>query len=188
MNWNTHYNLEGKHAFLGASNYYWLGYDMDKLISVWRAKQAVLRGTRLHGIAKDLISERIKLPRSKQTLNTYVNDAIGFHMRPEQVLCYSDNCFGTTDAIAYNESQRLLRIHDLKTGATPASMKQLLIYMAMFCLEYDIDPSKIDAELRIYQNDEIDILNPSTDDIMPVMDTMMAADDCITQLRAEVRD
>ena len=186
MNWNPHYDLMGKHAFLGASNYHWLNYDRDRLISAWNAKQAVLRGTRLHELAKDLVTERVNLPRSSKTLNAYVNDAIGYRMRPEQPLFYSDNCFGTTDAISYNERQRLLRIHDLKTGVTPAHMEQLLIYTALFCLEYGIDPEKINAELRIYQNDDVEILNPTLDDIMPVVEAMVESDDCITKLRAEV--
>lgn len=188
MNFNNHYNLIGKHAFLGASNYHWLNYDMEKLISTYRNRQAVQRGTELHAFAKNAIDLRIKLPRNKQTLSMYVNDAIGYRMTPEQVLCYSDNCFGTADAISYNENQKLLRIHDLKTGVTPASMNQLLIYMAMFCLEYDIDPSKIDAELRIYQSDEVNVLNPTTDDIMPVIEAMIDADECISQIQAEGRD
>ena len=187
MNWNQHYDLVGKHAFLGASNYHWLNYDQDKLISVWAAKQAVLRGTRLHELAKNLITEKVKLPRSNKTLNAYVNDAIGYRMRPEQVLCYSDNCFGTTDAIMYNDQQKMLRIHDLKTGASPAHMEQLLIYMALFCLEYGVDPEKINSELRIYQNDDIDILNPTPDDIMPVLEAIVQCDEYVSQLRTEAQ-
>ena len=43
------------------------------------------------------------------------------------VLYYSENCFGTADVISFNDD--LLRIHDLKTGAVPARMEQLFIYM-----------------------------------------------------------
>lgn len=60
----------------------------------------------------------------------YVNDAIGFKMTPEQPLFYSENCFGTADAISYRN--KLLRIHDLKTGLIPAHMEQLMIYAALF--------------------------------------------------------
>ena len=31
MNFNKHYSLEGKHAFLDASKYHWVNYDNDKL-------------------------------------------------------------------------------------------------------------------------------------------------------------
>ena len=35
MNFNKHSNLEGQHAFLGASNYHWLNYDEDKLVETY---------------------------------------------------------------------------------------------------------------------------------------------------------
>ena len=87
----------------------------------------------------------------------YVNDAIGFKLRPEQILYYSPNCFGTADAIDLRGD--LLRIHDLKTGKVPAHIEQLMIYAALFCLEYGIKPSDIDTELRIYQGDDILVEN-----------------------------
>ena len=36
MNFNKHSNLEGRHAFLGASKYHWVNYDEDKLISLYQ--------------------------------------------------------------------------------------------------------------------------------------------------------
>ena len=30
MNFNRHSNIEGKHAFLGASKYHWINYDEEK--------------------------------------------------------------------------------------------------------------------------------------------------------------
>ena len=86
MNWNNHSNLEGCHAFLGASRYSWLNYDVDKLISVYKNHLATLRGTELHDFACRCIKLKQKLPKTKKTLNMYVNDAIGFGMQPEQVL------------------------------------------------------------------------------------------------------
>lgn len=186
MNFNDHSRLKGQHAFLSPSNSYWLRYDEEKLISSYRNAQAKTWGTRLHSFAAEAIELGIKLPRTKQTLNQYVNDAIGFMMTPEQVLWYSDVCFGTADAIAFDEKKKLLRIHDLKTGVTPASMDQLLVYEALFCLEYGMNPSKFDAELRIYQNDEIDILSPGPDDVMPVIDKIIDSDRILQKLREEI--
>jgi hypothetical protein len=163
MKFNTHYNLQGKHAFLGASKWNWINYDEDKLITTYQNFEAVERGTRLHALAASMITEGVKAQRSKQTLNMYVNDAIGFRMNPEVVLYYSDNVFGTTDAIRYDEKKKFLRIHDLKTGVTPAHMEQLMIYAALFCLEYHIDPMSISMELRIYQNNDILICNNESD-------------------------
>lgn len=153
MNFNEHWNLEGKHAFLSPSNPYWLNYDREKLILVYNNMKAKERGTKLHAFAADAIKYGVKLSHSRRTLNRYVNDAIGFGLSPERILYYSDNCFGTADAIDFNNG--LLRIHDLKTGAHPASFKQLEVYAALFCLEYGVDPSQIDICLRIYQNDDI---------------------------------
>lgn len=146
-------------------------------------RQATLKGTALHELAAKLIELGQKLPKSKKTLNMYVNDAIGFKMKPEQVLYYSNNCFGTADAISFRNN--ILRIHDLKTGFTPAHMEQLLIYAALFCLEYKVKPSEIQFELRIYQNDEIAIMNPTAEDIVPIIDKIITFDKVIEKIKRE---
>ena len=183
MNFNRHSNLEGQHAFLGASSYHWLNYDEEKLVEVYSNHLAKVRGTILHDFAAQCIQLGQKLPKSQKTLNMYVNDAIGFKMQPEQVLYYSDNCFGTADAIIFRNN--LLRIHDLKTGVTKAHMEQLEIYAALFCLEYNKKPGEIDMELRIYQNNEIVVHHPTADDILPIMDKIMTFDKIIEKLKME---
>ena len=181
MKWNNHSKLSGAHAFLGASKYSWLNYDEDKLIQTYSNFLATQLGTRLHALASELIQLGIKLPKQKKTLNMFVNDAIGFKMTSEQTLFYSINCFGTADAISFRGN--LLRIHDLKTGTTKASMSQLLIYAALFCLEYDIRPGDIEIELRIYQNNDVDILNPTADMILPIMDKIVQFDKLLNKLK-----
>ena len=52
-------------------------------------------------------------------------------------------------------------------------MEQLEIYAALFCLEYKIKPSDIQIELRIYQNDDILVANPTAEDIVPIMDKII---------------
>ena len=183
MNFKKHSSLEGKHAFLGASKYHWINYDDDKLIESYSKFQATLNGTILHDFACQCITLGQKLPKSQKTLNMYVNDAIGFKMKPEQVLYYSDNCFGTADAIVFRNN--LLRIHDLKTGVTRAHMEQLEIYAALFCLEYNKKPSDIDMELRIYQNNEIIVHNPTVEDILPIMDKIITFDKLIDRMKSE---
>lgn len=185
MNFNDHSNLEGLHAFLGASQYHWVNYSDEKLIEIWNTHYAAERGTRLHELAKELILLGEKLPKKNRTLNLYVNDAIGFHLKPEQVLYYSPNCFGTADAIDFNEKKGFLRIHDLKTGVKPAKMTQLYIYAAIFCLEYDIKPSDIQTETRIYQFNEFIIDNPTFEDIDPIMKTIVEFDKLIEELKME---
>lgn len=179
MNFNRHSDLAGRHAVLSASKYHWINYDDAKLQNWFKTQMAAKEGSEFHDLAAFLIRKNTKLPRNTKTLNRYVNDAIGYRMSPEQILFYSPNCFGTADAISFREldGESVLRIHDLKTGVSRADMKQLLIYAGLFCLEYDIRPFEIDRiELRIYQNDEVEILEPEKEDITFVMDRIVTAD------------
>lgn len=184
MNFNKHLNLIGNHAFLSASNYHWINYDDEKIKDRYSKHLATLKGTELHDVAARLIKNNIKLPRSKKTLNMYVNDAIGYKMTPEQPLFYSENCFGTADAISFRKD--LLRIHDLKTGFTQASIKQLQVYAALFCLEYNKKPNDIDFELRIYQFDEILVNIPEKEEIMYIMHKIINFDKIINDMKVEV--
>lgn len=152
MNFNRHFELEGLHAFLGPSKYHWLNYSEEKMADSYLNFLAAQRGTELHAFAAQCIRLGQKLPKSQKTLNMYVNDAIGFRMTPEQPLFYSENCFGTADAISFRKD--MLRIHDYKSGAIPAHIEQLEIYAALFCLEYRVKPTDIETELRIYQSDD----------------------------------
>lgn len=181
MIFNKHSEIEGQHAFLSASKYHWINYDEAKLAQAYLNFLATQKGTELHDLAAKLIRMGIKLPKSKKTFNNYVNDAIGYKMTPEQPLYFSENCFGTADCISFKND--FLRIHDLKTGANPASMNQLLIYAALFCLEYKKQPKDIHAELRIYQNDEIFVCEPTLDQISPIIDKILIFDKCIDKIR-----
>lgn len=183
MRFNAHPTLVGSHAFLGASKWHWLNYDDEKLIQSYNNSMAALRGTKLHEYARQAIELNQRQARSSRTMCSYVNDAIGFRMKPEQILAYNDICFGTADAISFRNN--MLRIHDLKTGTMPAHMEQLYIYAAMFCLEYGYRPSDIQVETRIYQNDDIVIANPGPDVIVPVMDKIKHNCEVINKLRME---
>lgn len=183
MNFNRHSNLEGLHAFLGASKYHWVNYDDVKVADAYLKYMAAQKGTILHDFAAQCIKLGQKLPKTRKTLNMYVNDAIGFKMTPEQVLYFSDNCFGTADAISFRDN--LLRIHDLKTGAVPAHMEQLEIYAALFCLEYCAKPTDISIELRIYQNNSIDIYAPEPEEINGIMLKIKNFDGIIEEIRRQ---
>jgi len=182
MNFNTHLHLAGQHAFLSASKYHWVNYDEDKLISTFNKYMAAQKGTELHEFACSAIKLGIKLPKTNKSLNLYVNDAIGFKMQTEQTLYYSDNCFGTADTISFR--QNFLRIHDLKTGETPSSIKQLEVYTALFCFEYNMKPSEIDTELRLYQSDKVLVHRPDPADIFGIMDKIIAFDKLIEKIKA----
>ena len=184
MIFKNHSELLGLHAFLSASKYHWINYDYDKLEETFFKSQAAQRGTELHDLANRLIKMGIKLPKTKQTLNMYVNDAIGFKMQTEQVLLYSVNCFGTADAVSFKKNQ--FRIHDYKSGVTPASMTQLEVYAALFCLEYKYNPNDIDIELRMYQNDEVEIVYPLKENILYIMNKIVDFDNYIEKLKLEV--
>ena len=181
MKFNNHPNLNGTHAFLSPSKYSWVNYDDQKLELVyanWRASQL---GTEFHELAAKLINLGVKLPKTNKTLNMYVNDAIGFRMATEICLFYSINAFGTTDAISFRNN--FLRIHDLKNGRTPASIKQLEIYAALFCLEYSFNPRDINIELRLYQLDEVLVENPSPEDILFIMERIIMFDKRINEIK-----
>lgn len=190
------------------------GTDIDNYISnVWSRSYAQAIGTALHDIARKQIKTRTKLnkftkqevlmmltedyriPRSAislgidfdmayENLTSYVNDAIGYLMNPEQILYYSMNCFGTADSISFRDN--VLRIHDLKTGIGATHMEQLIIYAALFCLEYKYKPEQIKIELRIYQMNEIQIVEPDPNDISVVMKNIIYADEIINKIMTEV--
>lgn len=183
LRFNDHGRLVGEHAFLSASKYSWLRYTDERLEDAWRTHRAAAMGTRLHALAAEHISLGIRMPRTGATLCQYINDAIGYRMTPEQVLFYSPNCFGTVDAICFDERKHLLRIHDLKTGTSKASMDQLMVYAALFCLEYDYSPIDIDFELRIYQNDEVTVFNPTGEEVVQVISKIQHADRIIESLK-----
>lgn len=208
MDFFKHKEYEGKHALLAPSQPYWLEYSEDKLYQKFLSNYAQAMGTALHELAEQLIRHGIKLKKTDKTVvllhllesnipraaidldrlynnfMNYVNDAIGFRLTPEQPLVYSENCFGTADAISFKNN--LLRIHDYKSGTTPAKMEQLMIYAALFCLEYKYKPGEIEIELRIYQNDMIIEHKPEADEIAPIMDTIIHHDRMLADLNEGV--
>lgn len=215
MQWNKHSDLEGKHAFLSASKHYWLNYDEDRLITSFQNENRKELGTTLHAFAASNIKHSIKMPKSNRdvikmiknymfglklsdefiqtldylpgyvidTLRAYINDGIGFNMTPELVLYYSKYCFGTADTISFRN--KVLRIHDFKSGDNPASMDQLLIYATLFCLEYKIKPADIMIELRIYQNGQAQIYSPEANEIVDISQRIVSADNTIKQFKGE---
>jgi hypothetical protein len=174
MIFNQRSELQGKHAFLSPSTYHWINYTDEKLETRYTAHMAARRGSDLHELARQAIKLRVKLSKANQAMSTYVNDAISYKMATEQILYYSENCFGTADTICFRRGK--LRIHDLKTGVTPTSEKQLEVYAAIFCLEYSLSPFDIEIELRIYQREEIRVFVPDPEDIFRIMDTIIDFD------------
>ena len=61
-----------------------------------------------------------------------------------------------------------------------------MIYAALFCLEYKIKPSDIKMELRIYQNDDILVANPTAEDILPIMNKIIHLNNLIEKYNKEV--
>jgi hypothetical protein len=183
MIFNAHGNLAGTHAFLGASNYHWVNYDEDKLTATFFAAMAARRGTELHAYAQQAIKLKVGQADNGSSLSKYINDGIAYRMTPEQILYYSDNCYGQADTASFRNN--FLRIHDLKTGITEASFTQLKIYAGLFCLEYAFKPFNIGMELRIYQNDEVSTLNPDPDEIYHIMEKIHTFSRMIDKFRKE---
>lgn len=185
MQFNKHYELEGKHSSLSASKHSWVRYTPERMAEVILNERKKQEGTELHAIASAMIKKRIKAnPHVKKAFNAFVNDAIGFKLHSEVVLQYSDNAFATSDAIGFRNGE--LRIHDLKTGDTKPSFEQLDIYAALFMLEYDIDPFKVNTIVqRLYQFDGFveQIQDPAV--IREIMDKIIELDDVINRVNKE---
>jgi len=208
MRWNDHSKLIGTHAFLSPSQPTWLKKEPDELIEGKKNSYSQQIGTLLHEYAADCIKFREKLKKTDMhgvkfdlmrkgipeyvidinriypTFMNYVNDAIGYGLDPEVVLYYSDECYGTADAI--NVDNKILRIHDLKTGVKPAKMEQLMVYAGLFYLEYSMKPEKVRAELRIYQMDEVLVFEPEAEEVREVMDKIEEQDRVLKSIIQEV--
>lgn len=182
MRFNKHLRLRGEHAFLSPSNYHWINYTPNRLSERWTTAQAAAWGTAQHEYAMEEIRAG-RLSDHAGTLGMYINDCIRYRMTPEQVLFYSENCFGTADAIAFRYNK--LRISDLKTGVVKGSVHQLEVYAGLFCLEYDKDPFNMGIELRIYQDVEVIVYDADPEDIMFIMEKIQEFDSLIGQLRLE---
>lgn len=144
------------------------------------------RGSELHAFAKDAIRLKVRQIDNGQTLNSYINDAIGYRMAPEVTLVATANSWGTADTIGFDSKTKLLRVHDLKNGVHEASMEQLRLYAAFFCIEYRISPLDIKIELRIYQNDMIKLELPEPHDIIWLIGKIKEFDAIIEELKEEV--
>lgn len=186
MEFNKHSELEGKHAYLSASKPSWLRYEPEQLIERVEKSNAAALGTRLHAFACEAIKLRQKMEANGKTVNRYVNDCIGFRMTPEQPLFYSWYAFGTADALSFRreaDGTRVLRIFDLKTGTGPVKFEQLVIYAAYFNLEYGgkykFKPMDIAYELRIYQNDDYVVYEPTPEEIVYAMSRIVESDKII---------
>lgn len=209
MIWNDHSNLKGKHSILSPSQNSWLRYSGDdnyaSLIRRCMSEYSAQAGTIIHDYAQQRIKNKLAMTDGEQnaimlellrngipnyaidiyqfyqTLVEYVNDTISYSMEPEVTLYYSDNAFGTCDAIRYH--RRSLRIHDLKTGLKPAGFDQLIVYAAYFFLEYGkkmrLKPENVDVELRLYQSSEISIYHPTIEDIYGAIDKIVELDPII---------
>lgn len=191
MSFKRNTNIIGRHALLSPSNYHWLEYDADKLRRWYFQKQQAARGDKLHAYAQQAIELAQKQPDNGTTVAMYINDAIGFRMSPEVPLMYSEDCFGTADALGFREERwqnvliNTLRVSDLKTGITAADMKQLKIYAGLFCFEYSMSPLEIRIILRIYQNDAIEELIADEADILMVMERIKTQAEIVAYLREE---
>lgn len=181
MNFNDHSDLKDLHSFLSPSNYHWINYTPEKLEAVYLNQRAKEEGTILHAFAAIAIEKRLKMANQKKALNMFVNDSIGYKMKPEQVLFYSRNSFGTADSISFKDD--LLRIFDLKTGFNKASFKQLDTYAALFCLEYGVNPNDIKVEERLYQGNGFEVHIPEALQIQHIMDKIVEFDRIIENIK-----
>lgn len=212
MNWNMHSNLIGKHALFNPSGISWLNYNLeengiDSVFQRYKAQYATTIGTTLHEYAEKRIKYRLRMFKSEKNnvlmylldkgiprsvidieyvfdnLLQYVNDAIGFRMDPEVILYYSDNCFGTTDAIYFRDKE--LRIHDYKSGKVSAHIEQPRTYAGLFCLEYGIKPKDITTNLRIYHAEEMIEETTDPEELEAIMTQIIKLDKIVSKWKEE---
>lgn len=214
MNFNQHLNQVGKHATFSPSSPYWLNDEDNDILRKYINSYMSSVGTILHDIARKYIQYRVKMSKFDKkaasiellekgipefvvshlafdeifsNVTNYVNDCVAFGMSPEVVLFYSDNFFGTADAISFDERSGYLRINDLKTGVIPGKMEQLMTYNALFLLEYGpiygFKAADLQSELRIYQGGEIIFHNPSPNDISMIADRIMAINNMLNDIQ-----
>lgn len=181
MNFNQHSNLAGAHAFLSPSSYHWINYTDEKLAHRFATSQAAILGVEQHRFAAEAIDKGWIQEDESTTLGMYINDCIRFRMTPEVVLFYSENCFGTADAIVCRYGK--LRISDYKSGVTKASIHQLEIYAALFCLEYNVHPWDLKIQLRIYQFNKCHTYDADPDFVLFIMSQIISFDQQLNELR-----
>ena len=138
------------HATFSPSDKAWLNYDREKIRQRVLSARAVQRGTELHELAKHCIDMRTPLDPSNGIISVYVKDCIAYEMDTEVSLMYSEDIGGTADALKFDMAEGILRISDLKTGERKASIAQVVLYAALWCLINRVDPMSIGYDLRIY--------------------------------------
>ena len=211
MIWKDYSNLKNTHAFCGASKNSWRNYTVDKLIEAKIASYATTIGTLLHEYASKNIKKHFKMAKTDKrdvlrylivennippnavdidrlypNLMNYVNDCIGYRMESEVTLRYSDDFYGTTDAISWENNE--LKIFDLKTGVNHVSFTQLENYAAFFCLDYNVKPSQIKhLEFRIYQNGDIILAEPDSSIIFPIISQIVNFDKELVAFKGDRR-
>lgn len=171
---HPHPELEGRHAFLSPSSHSWQRYTKEHLLQVFDNFRMKERGTRIHAFVSEAIKLHIRAEDNNNSINQFINDAIGFRMDSEVPLYYSNFVFGTADAIAFDEEAQILRIHDLKTGVGPVkTFEQLNAYAALFMLEYGYAPQDIEIIERLYQNGGTLENIPDPQEIADLMSTII---------------
>lgn len=203
---------EQKHALLSPSkSHSWKDYDNESLLRMIKSNYAAEIGTIIHAYAADRITHGFKLAKSEkkeiifellrakippmavdmldanfifENLMNYVNDAIGFQMEPEVEVRYSEWCFGTADALKFYEKNKLLRVHDLKTGVLPAHMEQLVTYASLYCLQHRIKVVDIEVECRLYQAGEIIQYFPTSAEVLEMMNIIIEKSNFVERINS----
>lgn len=188
MNWNQH-SVKDEHAMFPPSQPAWLRYDEAKLRSRYETIDATKRGTLLHEHAANCIKMGTKLADYHQTLNMYVNDAIGYEMSPERLLMGSPHFYGTADSILFDDRTGTIRVHDYKSGVSKVYEDQVNLYIAYALLEYGdlygMTPEKCTMEGRIYQTNGVKIWNPDPEYIRWIMNVVKTNEILLSKWESE---
>ena len=176
MIFNKHSELEGRHAILSPSKHYWLNYDDEGLMRNYISSFATDIGTLVHEYASDRIKYRLPIDIE----NEEAKNGLLMHLLkngiPFRVI--------DLDRLFYN----LVPYVNDAIGYRMASMDQLLCYAGLFFLEYkrDYRPQTMKVELRIYQNQEVLVNQPSSEEVKAVMDKIIHGDAVLSKKLTEV--
>ena len=99
MNFNKHQEYEGKHAFMGASQFRWIEWDSTTLMERYYSRYAQEIGTVLHSLAQNCIKARIRLSKADLHLVDLFDIGMPLQFVVHSTLCvvvcsfWPDGCF-----------------------------------------------------------------------------------------------
>lgn len=118
--YNDHRKLEGKHAYIGCSQYSWQTRSDDQLVKMYYSRFATEIGTAIHQLASDCIKRKIKISKTDIHMVEYYLQVIWFQQTGVRipVAAYDSTTLTETlslfvsDAIDYHMDSEVILAYD----------------------------------------------------------------------------